>query len=177
MHPPQAGHWLTVTLGAPIYYVGYILYCIAYPFIVVIQWLAHLAGWLAWLLSLPFVLLAKLVGLVLYALWWLITLIPWIFFKIFMFFAGLLGQTIAAIVLVCVILALLAFVVNVAGAGPGAVLALICLAPAGVVALYGLNAFLAIIMCPAQFLYGTGVGVADNLVYFRAVATMNYAAV
>ena len=115
----QAGHWLGGLITAVVYYLGYLLYCICYPIIVIVQWLASVAGWLVWLLSLPFLLLKLVIYYILYAIFWVITLIPWLIYRILLDLLALLGHTIALgllIVIVCGIAAM--------APGPGTVLAL-----------------------------------------------------
>ena len=166
----QAGHWLGGLITAVVYYLGYLLYCICYPIIVIVQWLASVAGWLVWLLSLPFLLLKLVIYYILYAIFWVITLIPWLIYRILLDLLALLGHTIALgllIVIVCGIAAM--------APGPGTVLALLIAVAAVLIAMYGVAFLWSVIMCLPRFVFGTCMATAESTVYFRAVMTLSYA--
>lgn len=171
------GYRVVEFLAAPIYYLGMVAYTILYPAIVVVQWLARVASWIAWLLSLIPRLIIFILTWILYIVWVVVSFIPWLIWKLFMWIAGLFGQVVGMALLVLIGLAVIYFVATNMGASCGIALALLALFAAYLVLEYGLSILLMIILCPLQFSWGMFNGLADDMVYWRAVATMNYVSI
>jgi len=173
----SVGHRVIEVLAAPIYYLGMVVYTILYPAIVVVQWLARVASWFAWLLSLIPRLIIFILTWILYIVWVVVTFIPWLIWKLVMWIAGLFGHIVGMILLVLIVLAVIVFVATNLGASFGIALAVLAMFAAYLVLEYGLSILMMIILCPLQFSWGMVNGLADDMVYWRAVATMNYVSI
>lgn len=161
-------------LAVPLYYLGYLVYCVLYPLIVLINWLEAVAGFIYWLIMYIPKLIAYLLFLVLWAIWWVLSLLPWLILELFLWLMGLVGQVVATILLVLVVCAILFFIYTSVHQGAAFTLTVILGLAAIGAALLGINAILAVLMCPAQFTYGAVMGLGSDLVYWRAIATMSY---
>ena len=171
----NGGHAISSFISSPVYYIGYAIYCIVYPVIVVVQWIQTVAGWFMWFMSLPFRLVAFIVGIVFYALWWLLTIIPWLFVKLLLFILAIFGKVIANVIFTLSLIALLIIVYKRTGTFVAAILALLIAVAAGMTMLYGWQFLLGIVLCPMRFVWGIFGGIGEATVYLRAVTTLSYA--
>jgi len=170
----QGGHWLSIIITTPVYYFGFLLYFVAYPLIVVAQYLGSITSWLIWLISLfPkffFIILSSL----LYTLWWLLTLVPYIILSVSLWLIGEVGQGIALLFFLLTMSASLLGITALIGRGSGALLTMVMAAGIGFIAVWGLKVSMAAVLCPVQFAYGTVIGLSDSTVYLQAAITLQY---